>query len=168
MAKSKATKFEMKIHCRYDELLELSKFKTNPKNPNKHTKDQIKALGALFVAHGIRHPIIVSKRSGLVVAGHGRLEAASLLEFKIFPVSYQDFESEEKEYAFLVADNAIADWAELDLPGIKEEIMQLGPDLDKDWFGVKDLFLPLSAPKEKKEASPKQVQCPICGHGFEA
>lgn len=105
MATNKPAKMDIKIHCQYDELLELSKFKTNPKNPNKHTDKQIKALSSLFIVHGIRHPVIVSKRSGLIVAGHGRLAAAKLLEFKRFPVSYQDFESEEKEYAFLVADS---------------------------------------------------------------
>lgn len=126
------------FHCSTTQSLPLSDFVPHPKNPNKHDKSQIDRLAKLFQYHGIRHPIIVSKRTGYIVAGHGRLLAAKKLGIKEFPVEYQDFENAAAEYAFLVADNAIADWAELDLSAINALVPELGPDFDIDWLGIKD------------------------------
>lgn len=128
----------MKIHCKYDELIEPKKLKVHPKNRNKHSKEQIERLAKLYEYHGIRHPIIVSKRSGYIVAGHGRKAAAHDLGMKEFPVVYQDFDTDEAEYAFIQADNAIALWAELDLSGINSDLPELGPDFDIDMLGIKN------------------------------
>lgn len=110
------------IHCKYDELLAISSFRPHPKNRNKHPEKQVTRLAGLYNEHGIRHPIIVSKKSGYVVVGHCRLEAAKKLKIREFPVVYQDFTSEAQEYEFLHADNAIAAWAELDLSEIKVDL----------------------------------------------
>jgi hypothetical protein len=58
--------------------------------------------------------VIVSKRSGLIVAGHGRVEAAIRLGVESVPVNHQDFATEEDELAFLIADNRIPELAEMD------------------------------------------------------
>ncbi len=114
----------MNIRCEYKKLVPLKELKIHPKNRNAHPADQISRLAQIFEYQGIRHPIIVSNLSGCIAAGHGRLLAAQKLGFKEFPVDYQDFGSEEEEYAFLVSDNAAALWAELDLSGINVEIVE--------------------------------------------
>ena len=124
------------IKCTYDELLELHKIQPNPKNPNKHTDEQIDRLSKLIDYQGQRHPIIISNRSGFVVAGHGRLEAIKKLGWEKAAVNYQDFENEAQEYAFIVSDNAISEWAELDLSSINTEMLELGPDFDIDMLGI--------------------------------
>lgn len=145
----------MNTHCRYDNLLPLNEFKNHPRNPNKHDDDQIQRLVLLFVEHGIRHPIIVSKRSGFIVAGHGRKMAAKKLGLQHFPVVYQDFESDEQEYQFLVADNAVADWSELDLAQIHKDIEALGP-FDLNLLGIKDFVLaPNEGPEEDESGIPE-------------
>ena len=60
-----------------------------------------------------------------------------------FPVDYQDFESDEAEYAFIVADNAIGkdSWASLDLSAINIEIGDLGPEFVLDMLGLKDFHI---------------------------
>lgn len=131
----------MNIHCKYDELCKPQKLKNHPKNRNKHGQDQIERLTELYKYHGIRHPIIVSKRSNYIVAGHGRKLAAIRCGMEEFPVEYQDFASDEAEYAFLQADNAIALWAELDLAGINSDLGDLGPDFNIDMLGIKDFKL---------------------------
>lgn len=73
----------------------------------------------------------------MVVVGHARLEAAKRLALESVPIQYQDFASEEEEYSFHVADNAIASWAELDLAAINVDIGELGP-FDIDMLGLKD------------------------------
>jgi DNA modification methylase len=129
---------EIRIHCKYDEMVDPKKLKDHPKNRNKHDKDQIERLAKLYEYHGIRHPIIVSSRSKCIVAGHGRKAAAVKAGLKEMPVVYQGFDSEESEYAFIQADNAIALWAELDLSGINDDLGDLGPDFDVDVLGIKN------------------------------
>lgn len=124
-----------------DGLVAISLLKPHPRNPNRHDDSQIERLADVLNFQGWRSPIIVSKRSGFVVAGHGRLLAARKNGWDMAPVSYQDFESDEAEYAFLVSDNAIASWAELDLSRINFDIQNLGPDFDLDMLGIKDFVL---------------------------
>lgn len=105
---------EVPVFCAHDELLPLAKIIPNPKNPNKHSKKQIELLSEVIKAQGWRSPITISKRSGFIVAGHGRLQAAQMMEAQVAPVDYQEFASEAEEYAALVADNRIAELAEID------------------------------------------------------
>ena len=89
---------------------------------------------------GWRHPIIVSKRSGFICAGHGRLIAAKLNGWTQVPVDYQDFESEAQEYAFLVSDNKIAELSETDNSLLASSISELEmQDLDFELLGFTDL-----------------------------
>ena len=129
------------IHCKYDELVSVKKLKPHPKNRNKHPKDQIERLVKLISYQGVRAPIVVSKLSDFIVKGHGTLMAEIQAGMKEVPVVYQEFQSEDQEYAFLQADNAIANWAFLDLGEINTDLQNLGPDFDLDQIGIKDFNL---------------------------
>lgn len=129
------------IKCAYKELVPISELKPHPKNRNKHPSDQITRLAEIISFQGIRSPIKVSTRSGFITAGHGRLEALRHLRIKDAPVDYQDYDSDEQEYADLQADNAIALWAELDLSGINMDVPDLGPDFDINMMGIRDFTL---------------------------
>ena len=67
------------VYCAHSEIVPLRNLKPHPQNPNKHPKEQVELLAKIIDAHGWRQPITVSNRSGYVVRGHGRLEAAALL-----------------------------------------------------------------------------------------
>lgn len=144
----------------------------HPKNPNKHPKEQIERLAEVIRYQGWRQPIIVSKRSGLIVAGHGRLEAAQFLDSPKVPVIYQNFDSDEQEYACIVSDNAIAAWASLDLAAINAELPSLGPDFTLDHLGLRDFILePAELPTGSMELSQKDFEnfnhiCPRCNFEF--
>lgn len=118
------------------DMIPVEDIKVNPKNPNRHSGDQIERLAELIKYQGFRNPLIISERTGLLVVGHGRLQAAKLCGMKEVPVIYQEFDSEEQEYAYLVSDNAIAEWASLDLSQINADFLDLGPDLDVDMLGL--------------------------------
>jgi CO dehydrogenase/acetyl-CoA synthase delta subunit len=109
---------KMDIKSKEIKLVDIHALIQNPKNNNSHPKEQIERLAKLIKYQGFRNPIIVSNRTGFMVAGHGRLEAAKSIGLKEVPVMYQDFENEAQEYAYLTSDNAIASWAELDLSAI--------------------------------------------------
>ena len=112
----------IEVWCAYDKLVKIEELIPHPKNPNTHPQSQIKILAQNIRYHGWRHPIIVSKQSGYIVAGHGRLEAAKELGVSIIPVEYQTFASEDNELAVLVGDNRLAELSSLDLNGLQDII----------------------------------------------
>lgn len=125
----------------FDKLIPLNELKTSKHQRNKHPKEQIERLAKIMQAHGVRHPIHISKLSGEICFGHGRLEAAKLNKYKEYPIVYQDFNNDQEEYACVQSDNAIAHWAELDLLLINSDIPKLDPDFDIDLLGIKNFEL---------------------------
>ena len=113
-AEPKALASGVPVYCAHDAIVDVAKLVPNPKNPNTHPDSQIQLLGRIIRQTGWRQPITVSNRSGFIVKGHGRLAAAMLEGFKAVPVDYQNYDSEAQEYADLVADNRIAELAEID------------------------------------------------------
>lgn len=147
------------IRCLYDELVSVSslKLKFHDKNRNQHPPEQIERLAEILKFQGIRYPVKISKQSGLITSGHGRLLAAELNGWREFPVNYQDYDSPEQEYADVQADNAIASWAELDLSAINLDLGDLGPDFNIDYLGIKDFTL---EPIEKLEPQCDEDEVP--------
>lgn len=138
----KATADGVPVYCSHDAVVDTIKMVPNPANPNKHPDDQIKLLAKIIKASGWRQPITVSKRSGFIVKGHGRLMAAQLAGFKQVPVDYQEYASEAEEYADLIADNRIAELAEIDqkmLADIFAEIDTGEIDLDQTGYTDKEV-----------------------------
>jgi hypothetical protein len=133
----------MKIHCAHKEMVAISELKKkfHPRNPNEHTDDQIERLALILTEQGVRKPAVISMRSNLITAGHGRILAAEHAGFTHFPVDFQDYESEEAEYSDLVADNAIGAWSELNLANINSVIPEFGPDFNIDLLGIKGFTL---------------------------
>jgi hypothetical protein len=163
----------MKFNCSYTELVDIHKLQPHPKNPNKHPESQIKRLAKLIEYQGQRHPVIISKRSGFVVVGHGRLEAIVSLGWKQIAVDYQDFDDDVQEYSFMTSDNAISEWAELDMVMITDQLTEFGPEFtDLELLGLKsveslkDVFLE-EDPSGDEPSKPKQVHCPNCGEEFD-
>ena len=168
----------MEIKSKSIQIVDIDSLVPNPKNNNHHPKEQIERLAKLIKYQGFRNPLVVSNRSGFVLCGHGRIEAAKLAGLKEVPVMYQDFDNEAQEYAYLTSDNAIASWAELDLSMVNTEMLDLGPDFDVDLLGIKDFAI---EPIEKFDSdysdknkeintdnfgNDLQHQCPKCGFEF--
>ena len=88
----------------------------------------------------------MSKRSGLIVRGHGRLEAALLMSAEKVPVDYQDYASDAEELADLLADNRLSELAELDEDDLKrviESIRASDPSFDVELTGFMEDEAPL-------------------------
>jgi len=106
------------IFCVHSKLVPVSELIENPRNPNRHPLDQIELLARVIEANGWRSPIVVSNQSGFIVKGHGRYEAAKRLALIEVPVEYQDYASEAEEWSDMIADNVIADMAEIDIAAL--------------------------------------------------
>lgn len=156
----------MQIHCTYDALVPLKDLKSHPKNRNKHPEKQIARLAKILAYQGWRYPIKISKRSGFVTSGHGRIEAAKYNLWDKVPVNYQNYDDDAQEYADLTADNSIASWAELDLAGINIDVADLGPDFDIDLLGIEGFVLePADKYQGDEDAIPETNIMPICKRG---
>ena len=118
------------VHCAHDELVDVVNLIPNPRNPNKHGDKQVALLAKIIRHQGWRAPIVVSKRSGFIVTGHGRLEAAKLLGVQTVPVNRQDFATEADEWAHLIADNRIAELAETDSAAIAALLREVDGQID--------------------------------------
>jgi DNA modification methylase len=76
------------------------------------------------------------------------------------PVSFQDYDSDEQEYADVIADNEIARWAELDLPSVNLDMKDLGPDFDLELLGIDGFKLDLIPPEPQcdEDEVPENVE----------
>ena len=156
------------IHCAHDKMIPIEEMVEHPKNPNRHSPSQIMLLAKIIGGQGWRAPIVVSKLSGYIVAGHARLNAAQLLELPNVPVNLQEFKSEADEISHLIADNRIAELATMNQSGLKELLIELDAgNVDMDFTGyttqaLSELMEELDGPDPDK---PKII-CPHCGEQF--
>ena len=137
------------VHCAHRELADVTTLQPNPRNPNTHPDKQIALLAKVIRHQGWRAPITISNRSGFVVTGHGRLEAAKLLQVETVPVDRQDFATEADEWAHLVADNKLAEIAETNYEELSALLHELKAvdGFDTDLLGMEahDLEVLLAA-----------------------
>jgi ParB-like chromosome segregation protein Spo0J len=166
------------VNCAYDELVPLEKLVPNPRNPNQHPQAQVALLAKVIAHQGWRSPIVVSKRSGFIVSGHGRYEAAKVLGLATVPVDFQDFATDADEWAHLVADNRLAELAEVDdaaLKGVLGELKAADFDMDLAGFDANALAGLLADPPEPTppedftavdENLPTDFVCPRCKYAW--
>ena len=175
--KEKGMTDNIPIYCSFDKIVDIDKVIPNPKNPNKHSTRQIELLAKIIKAQGWRAPITVSLRSGYVVRGHGRLEAAINLGLTQVPVDYQNYDSDAMEKADLLADNQIANYAELsrdETYHIIEDLSNESIDLDLSGFDgealqefLNDVGTDITGIDEAPDnggGSKGKRKCPKCGY----
>lgn len=129
------------VYCRFDEVRKVADLVENPDNPNRHPQSQIERLAEVIKLAGWRAPITVSDLSGMIVKGHGRLAAAKLAGLEEVPIEIQHYDKLEHERADMIADNHLAELADLDgeaLSGLLSDLQEAG-SLDMTGFTSLDL-----------------------------
>ena len=162
---------DIPVHCAHTRLLDPNTLKPNPLNPNRHSAHQIQLLASIIQEQGWRNPVTVSKRSGLIVRGHGRLEAALLIGCETIPVDEQDYASEAEELADLLADNRLSELAELDEDDLRRVLQSIGdadPSFDIELTGfmedeIRKLMEEDATPEEELETIPR-MECQAFEH----
>lgn len=135
LTEPKAMASGVKVYCAHDSIEDITKLIPNPRNPNKHPRNQIELLAKIIMNAGWRGPVTVSTRSGFIVRGHGRYEAAKIMQVEQIPVDFQNYASEAEEWADLIADNRIAELSRMDTTGLKELLLEIDTgafDMDLD------------------------------------
>lgn len=119
----------------------IDELKPFTRNPKKHPEKQIKFLQKSFKEFGWTNPILVAQ-DNMIVAGHGRWEAAKQAGFTEVPVIKLDMPY-EKAVAYVIADNHLAELAETDteqLAELLQEISQIEDfDIEATGFEMDDI-----------------------------
>ncbi len=89
------------------ELLPTEGLHPNPRNARTHSKKQIKQIAASIAQFGFNNPILIDDEN-VVIAGHGRLEAAKHLGWGKVPTLRLSHLSDAEKRAYILADNKIA------------------------------------------------------------
>jgi DNA modification methylase len=96
----------------------------NSRNVRTHSKKQIAQIARSIDRLGFNVPVLVDPEC-VILAGHGRVEAAKLLKLKEIPVIRIDHLSEAGKRAFVLADNKIAQNAGWDRLSLAAEFGEL-------------------------------------------
>lgn len=123
-------------------LRPVSALKGRARNPRTHSKKQIRQIADSIRRFGFVTPILIDPES-IVIAGHGRLEAAKLLGVNEVPTLTLAHLSPEEIRAYVIADNQLASLAGWDKELLALEIAELSEVADLDLtitgFEVEDL-----------------------------
>jgi DNA modification methylase len=120
------------------------------RNARTHSSAQIDQIAASIAEFGFTNPILVGS-DGVIVAGHGRLEAARKLGMQTVPVIVLDHLTPTQRRALVIADNRIAENAEWDMEMLSlelAELQELDYDLELMGFSDKELAALLSDVQE--------------------
>ena len=81
-----------------------------PGNARTHSPKQIKQISRSIERFGFNNPVLVDD-DDQIIAGHGRVEAAKLLNMKTVPTVRLSHLSEAEKRAYILADNRLAEKA---------------------------------------------------------
>jgi hypothetical protein len=106
------------------EWVPIGVLRPNPRNARTHSRKQIKQIAASIKKFGFLNSVLVDD-ADMVLAGHGRLEAAKLENLSHVPVIRFDHLTEAQKRAYVIADNKLAEQAGWDREILAIELGEL-------------------------------------------
>lgn len=113
------------------EHLAIAGLRPWPKNARTHSKKQIRQIAESIRRFGFTNPILID-REGMILAGHGRVEAAKSLGMATVPCLRLETLMAAEKRAYVIADNKLALNAGWDEELLAEELSAL-MELDLDF-----------------------------------
>lgn len=95
-----------------------------PSNARKHPDRQIKKLMASISKFGFTAPVLIDEQD-VILAGHGRVQAALALGLALVPVKVISGLTEAKKRAYVLADNKLSSLSSWDEDKLREELTLL-------------------------------------------
>lgn len=146
------------------ETRQLSELRENPSNARTHSDRQIDQIANSIRAFGFTNPVLVDE-TGTIIAGHGRVRAATKLGLTEVPVILIDYLDEAQKRAYILADNRLAELAGWDSDILAIELQHLlNAELDFEitdlGFEAAQIDLILSANNECGDADPADAILP--------
>ncbi len=129
------------------------------RNARKHSTHQIRQIAASIKEFGFTNPILVDQNL-TIIAGHGRVAAAKLLNLQSVPTIQLENLTEDQIRALVLADNRLAEKAEWDDPVLAIELGHLLTldstfDITTTGFEIAEIDLVL---KRNKSAAEQEDQ----------
>jgi ParB-like chromosome segregation protein Spo0J len=136
----------------------------NDRNARTHSKKQVKQIANSIERFGFTTPVLVDSDC-VILAGHGRVEAAKLLKLKTIPVIEIDHLSDTEKRALVLTDNKVAMNAGWDHEILETELSELlsilpdeGMDLALTGFEVAEVDgLLLNSESERPQPSDENI-----------
>ena len=134
------------------EHLPIANLKPNPRNARRHPTKQLHQIAASIREFGF-NSIIVVDEEGIILVGHGRVEAARLAGLATLPVLRLTHLTAQQKVGFALADNKIAlnaDWDMEQLTLLWRELSteELAFDLEVTGFETAEIDLLVDGPTE--------------------
>ena len=123
-------------------IAELHPYKRNAKI---HSREQVEKIAASIGEFGFLAPVLVDEKKN-ILAGHGRVQAAELLNMDTVPCVFIEGLTPEQARAYILADNRLGELADWDMDTVFQELNDLmagGFDVEitgfeipesRDWF----------------------------------
>src|SRR5882757_6344170 len=137
------------------ELMPMRDLRPYANNARTHTKKQIRQIAKSIEKFGFCNPVLIDNENQ-IVAGHGRVEAAKLLELEAVPTCRLSHLSEADKRAYILADNKLASKAgwDKDLLAVElQGLLELDVDLELTGFDMGEIDLVLEEAHEAKGSS---------------
>jgi DNA modification methylase len=130
-------------------------------NARTHSKKQIKQIASSIQRFGFCNPVLIDDQNR-IIAGHGRLEAAKLLDMDQVPTVRLSHLSETERRAYVLADNRLAERAGWDRELLRIELqglIDLNFDIELTGFDTADVDLMIEemtdVPPNSEDAVPE-------------
>lgn len=122
---------EQTVTCR-----PLQSLKAYPRNARLHSRKQVRQIADSIERFGFTNPVLIDD-DGMILAGHGRVEAAKLLGHEHVPCLRLSSMTESDKRAYVLADNKLAlnaGWDE-DILGSELQLLLDGGEIDLSLTG---------------------------------
>ncbi|MDE2515727.1 MAG: ParB N-terminal domain-containing protein [Rhodospirillales bacterium] len=133
------------------------------RNPRTHSRKQIRQIADSIQRFGFTSPILIDDEDR-VLAGHGRVAAAKLLDLASVPVIRLSGLSKEEQRAYALADNKLAlnaGWDQELLAVELQELIDVGFEVELTGFSLAEIDFTLDA---EGSAQPEEPEKPADRH----
>tara|TARA_R110000796_G_scaffold27504_1_gene75797 strand:- start:2297 stop:2911 length:615 start_codon:yes stop_codon:yes gene_type:complete len=108
-------------------------------NSRTHSEAQIHQITASIVEFGFTNPVLIDEK-GMIIAGHGRVEAAKVLGIDEIPTITLKGLTDIQRQAYVIADNKLSLNSDWDYENLRQEIENLTEtDFDIDLIGFSEV-----------------------------
>lgn len=147
------------------------------RNARTHSEAQVAQIAAAIEQFGWTNPVLIDERDG-VIAGHGRLAAASLIGHELVPTICIAGLTDSQRRALVIADNKLAlnaGWNDALLAAEVQALLMTDIDVSLLGFNEADMlylsggganFQPGSTADQGQLDKTEPIICPACGHEF--
>jgi len=160
----------MKIHAEKVDVRSIAELVPYARNSRTHSPAQIKQIEKSIQEFGWTVPVLVDE-AGTIIAGHGRVMAASNLGIEAVPVVVAAGWTDDQKRAYIIADNKIASNADWDKELLALELSDLKSadyDLGITGFNAKELVQYVAVSKDglsEEDEVPEPLPVPLSASG---